>query len=71
LLQELPRTSKVSGTGMDNLLKGTFRNSADGKFQCFLNPQNNLFIRFTADETLYYISGYDDEETRLIYKQIQ
>jgi len=71
LLQELPRTSKVSGTGMDNLLKGTFRNSEDGKFQCFLNPQNNLFIRFTADETLYYISGYDDEETRLIYKQIQ
>ncbi len=71
LLEELPRCSKVSGTGMDNLLKGTFRNSEDGKFQCFLNPQNSMFIRFTAGGTIYYMSGYDDEETLEIYEMIQ
>ena len=67
LLEELPRTSKVSGTGMDNLEKVTFRTSGDGKIQCFLNPQNDLFLRFTADGTIYYMSGFDDEETMAIY----
>ena len=52
---------------MDNLEKGTFRTSGDGKIQCFLNPQNDLFLRFTADGTIYYMSGFDDEETMAIY----
>lgn len=68
LLETLPRTSKVNGTGMDNLKKGTFRTAADGKVQCFLNPQNGVFLRFTSGDTIYYISGYDDAETMEIYE---
>lgn len=68
LEEELPRSSKVAGTSMDNLKKGTFRNSTEEKrFQMFLNPQNEYYLRFVADDTIYYISGYDDEETLEIY----
>lgn len=70
ILEELPRTTKVNGTGMDNLQKGTFRTGADGRVQCFLNPQNDIFLRFTADDTIYYMSGYDDAETMEIYAEI-
>ena len=71
LLEELPRTSKVNGTGMDNLEKGTFRTSEDGKVQCFLNPQNEVFLRFTVNDTIYYMSGYNDSETMEIYKLLR
>lgn len=64
---ELPKSSKVNGTSMNHLKKGTFRNSTEGRFQMFLNPQNEYYLRFVADDTIYYISGYDDEETLEIY----
>lgn len=71
LVDEVPKSTKVSGTGMDTLKKGTFRNSEDGKVQLFLNPQNELFLRFTSGETIYYMSGFDDAETREIYEQLK
>lgn len=71
LLKELPRRSKVNGTGMDNLEKGVYRNSEDGKYKSFLNPNNNVFLRFTVGDTIYYMSGYNDEETMAIYEAIQ
>ncbi len=64
LLEELPSLSKVSGTGMDTLLKGTFRIPQEGRCQVFLNPQNTVFIYFEYGGTAYYVSGRDDEETR-------
>ena len=70
LIEELPRSSKVNGTGMDTLSKGTFRNSNDGQFQCMLNPRNEVFLRFEADGTVYYMSGFDDTETRAIYEAL-
>lgn len=71
LLEELPKLSRVSGTGMDNLLKGDFRVPEEGHCRVFLNPQNKLFIRFEAAGTTYYMSGYDDEETREIYEMLK
>lgn len=68
LLEELPRLSKVSGTGMDNLLKGTFRVPEEGQCEVFLNPQNTLFIRFEYAGQTYYMSGYDDEETLKVWE---
>lgn len=68
LEKELPRCSRVAGTSMDHLKKGTFRNSTEEKkFQMFLNPQNEYYLRFVADDTVYYISGCDDKETLAIY----
>ncbi len=71
LLRELPRWSKVSGTNMDNLLKGTFENRTNGDFEVFLNPQNSVFISFHADGTLYYMSGQNDEETMAVYNRLK
>ena len=68
LLTELPRLSKVNGTGMDNLLKGTFRVPEEGQCEVFLNPQNTLFIRFEYAGKTYYMSGYDDAETMSVWE---
>lgn len=70
LLEELPKLSKVSGTGTDTLQKGTFRIAEVGRCQVFLNPQNQVFIRFEAAGTVYYMSGYDDAETIKVYEEL-
>ena len=70
LLTELPKWSKVSGTGMEELKKGTFRIPEVGKCEVFLNPTNNVFIRFEAAGTVYYMSGVDDEETMSVYEML-
>lgn len=68
LLEELPKWSKVNGTGMENLQKGTFRIAEVGSCRVFLNPENKVFIRFTAAGETYYMSGYDDAETLQVYE---
>lgn len=68
LLEELPKWSKVSGTDMEELQKGTFRVAEVGRCEVFLNPENGLFICFEAVNTTYYMSGYDDAETMEIYE---
>uniref|UniRef100_UPI004056C77D DUF5808 domain-containing protein n=1 Tax=Acetatifactor sp. TaxID=1872090 RepID=UPI004056C77D len=68
LEDELPRTSRISGTGMDNLLKGNFRTSEDGRIQIFLNPQNQYYLRIATDNTIYYLGGYNDDETKTVYE---
>lgn len=70
LEDELPRTSRVSGTGMDKLLKGNFRNSADGRIQIFLNPENQYYLRVVTEDTIYYLGGYDDAETKAVYNTL-
>lgn len=69
LLEELPPMSRTNGTGMDTLLKGTFRVQATGeRAELFLNPQNGVFLSFTADGTAYYMSCADDGATRELYE---
>lgn len=71
LIGELPKWSKVSGTGMEQLEKGTFHVRNEGKCEVFLNPQNAVFLHFEADGTEYYMSGIDDEATMEIYELLQ
>ncbi|MCR5283409.1 MAG: DUF5808 domain-containing protein [Lachnospiraceae bacterium] len=55
---------RISGVGMDTLLKGNF--SVDGVSGCklFLNPQNGEYIKIvTKSGTTYYVSGASDDET--------
>lgn len=68
LEDEKPTVRRTSGTGMDNLQKGTFRNSTDGTIQLFWNPQNQLYLRLVSEDVIYYLGGYDDEETREVYE---
>lgn len=70
LIDELPTWSKVNGTGMDNLCKGTFYIRNVGKCEVLVNPQNDIFMQIqTADDT-YYISAASDSKTQEIYEKI-
>lgn len=71
VLHEIPGWSKVSGTGMEKLEKGTFHIRNVGKCEVFLNPQNAVFLHFDADGTEYYMSGFDDEETMWVYEALK
>ena len=68
LEEKLPRSSKVNGTAMDRLCKGEFRNSTDGRIQMFLNPENEVYLRIVSDDTIYYLGGYDDAQTKEAYQ---
>lgn len=70
LIPELPSWSKSSGTAMDNLEKGDFHIRNQGNCKVFLNPENSIFITFTANGETYYVSGFDDEQTKQIYQEI-
>lgn len=67
---ELPKWSKSSGTGMDNLCKGTFHVRNDRDYQVFLNPQNEAFLRIETEDEIYYMSGFDDDETKETYENL-
>lgn len=70
LIQELPHTYKKNGTGMANLLKGTFRVDGYGTCQLFLNPQNQEFIVITDSKETFLLSEETDEETLALYADI-
>lgn len=67
LFTELPKSTKLHGTNSSTLEKGLFRNSADGKVEEFLNPQNEVFLRIDTGDAIYYMSSRSDEETLEIY----
>lgn len=72
LLDEMPMISdKISGTGMDKLDKGTFYLKNEGVCELFINPENDVFIRFEADDQVYYMTGVDDNQTKDIYEKIK
>ena len=68
LTTEVPKSSRTNGTSMEHLLKGNFRNKTDGRVKLFLNPQNGIFLRIETEDAIYYMSGYDDEETGSVYE---
>lgn len=71
LVEELPAMSRTNGTGMETLLKGTFRVKATGeRVELFLNPENSVFLNFTAEGTTYYMSCADDTATLALYEQL-
>ncbi|MBR5565845.1 MAG: hypothetical protein IKW08_06750 [Roseburia sp.] len=72
LVDALPKTTKVVGSAMDSLVKGTYRIKGTGeKCILFLNPENEKFLRFEVDGQVYYMSGFDDEETAQVYEAIK
>lgn len=71
VINELPTWSKVSGTGMDNLCKGTFYIRNEGKCEAFVNPENTEFIKIEADGVRYYMSGADDDATARLIEELQ
>lgn len=71
LVQQLPDLSRVNGTGMPNLSKGTYRDRDTGeRCEVFLNPENSVFLKFTSDGTTYYMSAADDVQTAEVYHEL-
>lgn len=69
IIDEKPRWTKVSGSGMENLCKGTFRIQGE-KCEVFVNPQNDIFLQIETAEETYYMSAADDAGTQEIYEII-
>ncbi len=59
IINDLPKTSKIVGTGMENLLKGTFDVEGYGRCRLYLNPKQPPFLVMTTDEGLIIINAND------------
>lgn len=72
LLPERPKMSKHSGVGMETVCKGSFRLKEDKSYcQIFLDPRNDLCLRVETSMEVYYLGGFNDEQTRQVYEMIQ
>ena len=71
LLDHYPDWSRVNGTGLPTLLKGTFRLHETGeRVEVRLNPENTYCIWLVVDGQSYYLGGADDEATLALYQQL-
>lgn len=70
LLDTLPGGSKVAGTAIGTLCKGTFRLNGIALCKVCINTGQPLFIRVDTADTVYMFSGNSEEETRSLYGQI-
>ena len=69
LLPELPQhRSKTSGTGTDNLEKGKYYSRTIGNYYCFLDPNQDYFLRIDTNNKIYILNGCDDAETLAVYE---
>ncbi len=71
VIQETPKWSRVNGSAMENMEKGTFEIYREGTCSVFLNPKNNFFMKVQTEEETYYLGGYDDAETEEVYQIIK
>ncbi len=71
LLTEIPKMSKKTGTGLDNLRKGTYHIRNAGDYEVLQNPQNEYVIYIQdADGVCYYLSDAKDEQTKNVYEAL-
>lgn len=71
LIDQLPKRSRLNGTGLDNLQKGLFSVTGYGKCKLCLNPENGEFIVIrTKDGLTYIFSARDDSGTLELYEML-
>lgn len=70
IVSELPGGSKVSGTAMDHMKKGTFFSREEGRYELFISTECTMFLKFEVENRVYYMSGIDDEETMEVLEEI-
>ena len=59
VLDRLPQSSRVWGTGMDTLLKGSFSVEGYGMAELCLNPENPPFVVIKTEKTTYIFNQED------------
>lgn len=70
-LTELPRTTKINGSGMDNLCKGKYKVQGYGFCSVFYNPQLESYIILTLSDKTMIINCNSEEETQTLYHEIE
>lgn len=70
LITKLPKASRRMGTGLDNLLKGSFSVEGYGDCELCLNPKNDAFIVVKTDQKTYIFSDDDNNGTEKVYQEI-
>ncbi|MBS6195213.1 MAG: hypothetical protein KH828_06500 [Clostridiales bacterium] len=73
LLTELPDSQKIMGTGMENLLKGSFSVVGIGSAKLCLNPHAEDFLLLETKDETYLFSGKPGqaEEILLAWEQVR
>ncbi len=57
LVDELPRLSRVVGTGMNSAYTGTYRCEAWGSFTCCIDPRIGPWLLVTGTDGSVYLFG--------------
>lgn len=57
LLSELPDATRIAGTGLDNLLKGSFSVEGYGMVKLCLDPNDPPFLVLETEKTTYILGG--------------
>lgn len=65
------RMSRVSGVGMETLLKGNFVVDGQGGCKVFLWRENQYIIMIKTSGRTYYVNSSSVEDTMEIYQEIQ
>ena len=68
-LQEL-HLARISGVGMDTVLKGIFFVDEQSGCRVFLNPKMDHYIKIVTADRIYYLNSENEQETRKIYEII-
>lgn len=73
LLEELPKDlSKVVGTSMDSVKKGTFKSRELGRMKLCLDPRESPYLLLTLEDgSLYLLGSSRKEETLESYEEVQ
>lgn len=68
ILETLPSSSKITGSGFETLLKGKFRVKDIGVCELCLNPKSSPFIKITTDKRIYILGTNNRDETLTVYE---
>ena len=71
LVWELPRLTRVRGTGYENLYKGVFWVAGYGDSDFCLHPQNPPFLIVKTGERTYFLNDHDPAATQRTYRLIK
>lgn len=73
LLEELPKDmSKVMGTSMDSVKKGTFKSRELGRIKLCLDPRESPYLLLTLEDgNMYLLGSSSKEETLESYDEVQ
>lgn len=71
ILQELPRMTKIAGTGMDSVRKGQYNAGDYGRLTVCIDPRTGPWLLITDDAGEIYLLGDSDGDVETVYELLQ